>query len=145
MGDRLPQIEWVKLSFLKHIENFSIKRVNWLTAKIQKEQCWTKPLCIDRTHYLVMDGQHRMEAAKKLGLNYIPCLLFNYESIEIWSLRENYLVDHNTVISRALEGNIYPYKTVKHRFPFELPITSYPLNDLLNMPQELSKETVLCV
>lgn len=125
------QITMVPIQFLKHIEHFSVKRVNWLMAKIQKEKMWTKPICVDKTHYLVMDGQHRLEVAKKIGLSHVPCLLFDYERVEIWSLRANYHVDHDTVINRALTGDIYPYKTVKHRFPEEIKSLKIHLSDLL--------------
>lgn len=134
----LPTITFVPTEKLKHIEGYSKKRVSWLVKKIQTEQLWTKPLCVDKTHFLVMDGQHRMESAKILGLKYVPCLLLDYADVEIWSLRDNYLVDHATVISRSLSDDIYPYKTVKHRFPVELPGLSIALNDLLTL--ELTEE-----
>lgn len=129
----LSNITYVATDKLKHIESFSKKRVTWLVKKIQTEQVWTKPLCVDKNHFLVMDGQHRMESAKILGLKYVPCVLFDYTEVEIWSLRDNYLVDHDTVINRSLNNDIYPYKTVKHRFPMELPELSIPLSELLQL------------
>ena len=124
------EIYHVELSLLRHIEGFGKKRVEWLVDKIKKEGIWTAPLCIEKHHYLVMDGQHRMEAAFRLGLVVVPCMLFDYSDVEVWSLRSNHIVSRDLVITRALEDNIYPYKTVKHRFPIDIPICSYTIQEL---------------
>ena len=126
-------ITFIPTEKLKHIEGFSQKRVDWLVQKIQTEKIWTKPLCVERTHFLVMDGQHRLESAKILGLKVVPCILYDYKSIEVWSLRESHFVDHETVITRSLRDDIYPYKTVKHRFPDNMPCLSILLDELLHL------------
>lgn len=115
---------------LRHIEDFDRDRVAWLKEKIVNEGIWTVPVCIERTHQLVLDGQHRMEVGLALGLERIPALLFDYDQVEVWSLREDEAVSRSLVIERAISGNIYPYKTAKHRFPGELPQLSVPLTDL---------------
>lgn len=116
---------------LRHIEGFSPKRVEWLKKRVLDEQCWTKPLCVEENHFLVMDGQHRMEVALALGLREVPCLLFPYREVEIWSLRSNCEVSHDLVIQKSLSGDIYPYKTVKHRFPVKIPQLNTPLAELM--------------
>ena len=125
------KVTFIPLVQLRHIEDFSQKRVNRLVSKIKTEQVWTKPLCIDTRYYLVMDGQHRMEAARILELRLVPCVLFDYESVDIWSLRDNYCVDRQTIVMRSLQNNVYPYKTVKHRFPIQIPRISVLLNELI--------------
>ena len=115
---------------LRHIEGFSAKRVAWLKNKVLSEGIWTKPLCIERDHRLVMDGQHRMEVALALGLSAVPCLLFDYQDVDVWSLRHTEEVTRELVIQRSLEGNIYPYKTAKHGFPIEVPVLDIPLESL---------------
>lgn len=115
---------------LRHIEGFSPKRVEWLTQKILDEGVWTRPLCIERTHLLALDGQHRMEVALRLGLARVPCLLFDYDEVEVWSLRDNHAVSRALVIERSLSGDIYPYKTAKHRFPREVAPIAIPLDEL---------------
>ncbi len=123
--------ELIPPSKLKHIEGFSKKRVQWLKNKIINENLWTRPICIDRSNFLVMDGQHRMEVALALNLKHVPCLLYDYTELEIWSLRESEEVTVQLVLERTLEGNPYPYKTVKHKFPNEELITcSYALDEL---------------
>lgn len=140
------QIRFIPTANLKHIEGYSKKRAKWLAQKIETEQQWTKPLCVDQDHFLVMDGQHRMEAAKLLHLRYVPCLVFDYHAVTIWSLRDNYHVDHDTVIKRSLSNDIYPYKTVKHRFPIEVPALTLPLSELMDVEWiETAGELVPCV
>ena len=130
-------IKYVPTSKLRHIEGHSQTRVKWLVEKILAEQVWTRPICVDSKHHLVMDGQHRMEAAKILNLPYVPCVLFNYEAVAIHSLRDNYIVNHELVLTRSLSGDIYPYKTVKHRFPVEIPELCIPLNELISLEMDV--------
>lgn len=115
---------------LRHIEDFDPARVEWLKQKILGERIWTTPVCIERTHALVLDGQHRLEVALALKLERIPALLYDYRDVEVWSLREDELVSRELVIERSLSGNIYPYKTAKHRFPAALPELEVPLAEL---------------
>ena len=110
-------IVYVNVDQLKHIEDFGRKRVDWLRKKILTEGEWTVPLKVEKDHFLVMDGQHRMEVAKMLNLKFVPCILYSYDEVQVWSLRDNYEVNAKLIIKRALEDNIYPYKTAKHGFP----------------------------
>lgn len=115
---------------LLHIEGFSKRRAEWLRKKILKEGVWTKPIAIERTHKLVLDGQHRTEVALALGLKRVPCALFDYDDVEVWSLRKSCKVSRALVVERSLSGDIYPYKTAKHRFPEELPEIAVKLGKL---------------
>ena len=124
-------IQLVAVDQLRHIEGFSPRRVDWLADKIRRENIWNKPVVLDDKYNLVMDGQHRMEASKVLRLKNVPVIRFSYASVEIWSLRPGkYQFDWRTVVDRALSGDIYPYKTVKHRFPVAIPRCGFSLEDL---------------
>jgi hypothetical protein len=127
-----PLIELVKVDTLKHIEGFSRRRVEWLMAKILQEKVWTKPIAIDIRHLLVLDGQHRMEVALALQLKMIPAVKYDYSSVEVWSLRKKYKIDWQLVTEKALAGDIFPYKTVKHRFLETAPLCHYTLEELKN-------------
>lgn len=131
----LPKIDrkvsLVDVSELKHIENFSEKRVLWLKNKILSKGFWTVPIKIDDKYNLVMDGQHRMEVAKALKLKVVPCLIYSYDEVKVWSLRNNHKVDINIIVSKALSGDIYPYKTAKHSYPDGSDVKcEYSLEDL---------------
>jgi L-serine kinase (ADP) len=111
------KIELIETDTLLHIEDYGRKKVEWLKNKITEEGFWTVPLKLDKEHHLVMDGQHRMEVAKAIGLKFVPCMLYTYDEVNVWSLRSNHKVDQHSIIKRALSGDIYPYKTAKHSFP----------------------------
>ncbi len=126
----VPTIEKVAVERLRHIEGHSDDRVNWLEDKIRSDGVWSKPLAIDADHDLVLDGQHRMEVAKRLGLKWVPAVRYSYADLEIWSLRPGVSFDWRMVTRRALADDPYPYKTVKHRFPYELPMCTFKLEEL---------------
>lgn len=126
-----PTIHRLPVERLKHIEGYSARRVEWLARKMLKEGVWTKPVAVDDAHDLVLDGQHRMEAAKRLGLKWVPVVRYRYADVEVWSLRPKHQFDWQRVTERALADAPYPYKTVKHRFPGEgLPEIAIPLAEL---------------
>lgn len=126
------QIEMVDVADLKHIEGFSKKRVQWLRDKIVQEGVWIKPVALDAEHGLVLDGQHRMEVAKALGLKRIPAIRYEYSAVKVWSLRPGkHDFTWETVVQRALAGDVYPYKTVKHEFPEPLPACQFKIGELM--------------
>ena len=102
---------------LNPIEGHSIERVNWLSEKILSEGYWSKPIAIAKEHNLVMDGHHRLESSLKLGLIRVPCFIFSYKEINIYSLRDGIEVNYEIIIKNFLESKIFPYKTVKHELP----------------------------
>lgn len=123
-------IELVPVERLRHIEGFSRKRVDWLADKIMTEGVWRRPVVLDSEHFLVMDGQHRMEVAKLFELDVIPAVLLRYSDVEVWTLRPKYQFTWEDVVARALASDPYPYKTVKHGFPDPIPSCQYQLASL---------------
>ena len=102
---------------LNPIEEYCEERVNWLQKKIISEGYWSKPIAISEEHNLVMDGHHRLESSLKLGLKRVPCFIFSYKEINIYSLREGIIVNHEIIIKNFFDSKIFPYKTVKHELP----------------------------
>ncbi|MBI2896358.1 MAG: ParB N-terminal domain-containing protein [Deltaproteobacteria bacterium] len=123
-------MELIEVDRLRHIEGYSQRRAQNIRKTIQKDGVWKRPLCIERTHLLVLDGQHRLEAARSLGMRLVPCQMFDYDEVEVWSLRSNHEVTRELVIAKALRGDIYPYKTAKHRFPRDVEALAIPLAEL---------------
>ena len=112
------------------IEDHINNRVKLIKEKIEMDGKWIKPIIIDRDDYLLMDGHHRLEAAKLMRLKKLPAVKLNYEDVEIWSLKENEVVTKSLVRKRALAKNIYPNKTVKHYFNFCIENCDIPINEL---------------
>ena len=123
-------IHLIETKKLKHIEDFSRNKVKKLVSKILNEGMWTSPICVERNHWLVLDGQHRFEVAKELGIKYIPAMLFNYSEIRYWPLRDNYTVSIEIICDKSLSGDIFPFKSVKHDFNTKILSCKYPIDNL---------------
>lgn len=98
-----------------------------LADTILREQLWRVPVVLERFSLAVMDGHHRLEAARKLRLKYVPCLLLDYDSVEVDAARPGYIVNPREIIRRARASDLYPPKTTRHRFPSPLPICNISL------------------
>jgi L-serine kinase (ADP) len=118
MIDSKLEIQFIKVEKLIHIEQFSKKRVAWLKKKILKENMWKVPIKVEKNDFLIMDGQHRTEVAIELNFKILPCIFYSYDEVKVWSLRTNHIVNPALIREKSLSGDIYPYKTAKHLFPF---------------------------
>ena len=102
---------------LNPIEEFSKERVDLLQKKIISEGYWSRPISVAKEHNLVMDGHHRLEVSLKLGFVKVPCFIFSYQEINVYSLRQEIKVNQEIIISNFLKSIIFPYKTAKHELP----------------------------
>ena len=121
----------VQLDSLKPIEEFISERVPIIKKEILSTGFWIKPIIIDKENHLILDGHHRFEVAKQIGLTKVPAVILDYSKVQIWSLRNNIIVNHDLVRAKALQKDIYPNKTVKHDFRFKMPKMRIDLNDLI--------------
>lgn len=116
-----PEIEYVAVDQLKHIEEFDPERALHLKEKVLADGAWNVPLIVEKKHHLVLDGQHRTEVAKMLGFKRLPAICVSYDEVKVWTLRKEMKVSQSLVIKKVKTGDIYPYKTVKHKFSFSIP------------------------
>lgn len=125
------QIEFLEVSALSPIEGHGPKRAEWLKDKILAERAWLVPLKVERSRRLIMDGHHRFEVAKALGLQRVPAYVFSYDEVEVFSLRPKIPVSAEIIYQNHGLGVIFPYKTAKHRFPdFACTFEGVPLDEL---------------
>ena len=129
VGDQ-PEVVMVDVASLKHIEEHNLVRVEELRHKILTEKVWTQPIIVEKKNHLVLDGQHRFEVALALGFNRVPAIIVDYDSVKVWTLRREYPVSQRKVYAKVKAGEVYPYKTVKHKFDFEIPEISVNLDEL---------------
>jgi len=110
-------IVYIDLEDLHPIEGYIENLLPKVMSHTINDNYWLEVIKVEK-HNLILDGHHRFEIAKRLGLKKIPCVVFDYKDIKMWSLRDNVLIKNKEeVINNSLKGNIYPNKTVKHRFP----------------------------
>ncbi len=88
---------------------------------IERAGCWTAPIALERTSLAVMDGHHRLAAAKRLSLPRVPCVLLDYGEVGVQTRRPEFDVDATRIVARSLARVLYPPKTTRHVFPGPLP------------------------
>lgn len=115
-------IHFVHVKQIRPNECHYPKHAMTLADTILREQLWRIPIVLERISLAVMDGHHRLQAARQLRLKYVPCLLLDYDCVEVGATRRGYIVNPREIVRRAGAGDLYPPKTTRHRFPSPLPI-----------------------
>ena len=105
----LPNEEHVEARLLEVIESIS------------SSGRWTAPIVLEKRSLAVMDGHHRLAAARRLALSRVPCLMLDYSQVAVEPRRVGYCVDGEQIIQRARARMLYPPKTTRHIFSHALP------------------------
>lgn len=103
-------------NLLSH-ENIVERRVASLSARILKDGFIKKAIAVDQSSFVVLDGHHRVEAARAIGLRRIPAIILDYSSEKI--VVTPHSISKEDVIRAALEGRKFPPKTTKHMISLE--------------------------
>ncbi|MFC5474549.1 ParB N-terminal domain-containing protein [Paraherbaspirillum soli] len=120
----LQPLHLVRLDLIRPNEQHHPEHALMLADTILREQRWRVPVTLERHSLAVMDGHHRLEAARRLKLKLVPCLLLDYSQVEVSAWRQDsqdYLVTPQEIVRRSASGELYPPKTTRHRFPSPLP------------------------
>lgn len=117
-------------------EHEAVYKSNLIKIKsmIIKAGVFREPIIVDKTTLVVLDGHHRLNSCRLLGLKKIPCLTVDYltdKKIKVASRRNNILIDKNTVIKMGLSSHVFPHKTTKHFIPNRIKNLKIPLELLL--------------
>ena len=123
-----------KIDELYPIEQYDKTRLKEVKKRVIKDGHWMVPIKVECNYNLVLDGHHSLALAKQLGLLFIPSIKFDYREVKVWSLREEISAKKADVIRKARRKELYPYKTIKHKFPS----TRYECNVKLS---ELEEQT----
>jgi len=86
------------LQGLRPTERIEVGRAACLIEKILAARVWTRPILIEGTSKAVMDGHHRLNAARTLGLACVPCIRLRYGDprLVLASWREDFVVTPDT-------------------------------------------------
>ncbi len=94
---------------------------------------FTRPILVDLATRTILDGHHRRNAARIIGLRRVPCWCVEYledPSITLSARRKGIPVTKEEVLRRGKERRPYPKKTTMHGY--EMPQTpAIALKDLL--------------
>jgi hypothetical protein len=117
------------VALLRPTEETVPARVRAVVAMILEAEAWTQPICIEGTVNALLDGHHRLAAARALRLVRVPVHVFDYAEVELLSWRATLAPTRADVLARALSGRLYPDKTTRHVFP-PRPACTIPLGAL---------------
>jgi hypothetical protein len=92
------------------------------------------PIVLEKGSFAVMDGHHRLAAARRLALSHVPCLMLDYSQVTVETRRVGYRVDADQIIQRARTRMLYPPKTTRHIFSHALPTCDVDLWTLKAVP-----------
>jgi hypothetical protein len=122
-------ITFCALSTLRASEQVLDQRVQALAWRIQREGRWLAPLPIDEESGVVMDGNHRLQAAHRLGLRRLPCIALSYAdprvAVTCWTTGLPF--DPRQVFATLARGALLRPKSTRHRFDPPLPATRFEL------------------
>lgn len=93
---------------------------------ILREGCLRRPLLVEGSRFVILDGHHRYHALLRLGCRRIPAYVVDYFQdgvrVETWPGAPVDRVAKEEVLRRAVEGDLFPPKTTRH-------VVSVPLED----------------
>ncbi|SFI14874.1 ParB-like nuclease domain-containing protein [Collimonas sp. OK307] len=134
-------IHFVRLDQIRPNEQHYPEHALFLADTILRERLWRVPVALERHSLAVMDGHHRLEAARRLKLALVPCLLLDYAQVEVSATRQGYVGTPREIVRRARSGELYPPKTTRHSFQSPPPTCSISLSFLTQaVPEQVPGE-----
>jgi len=111
--EKIQKIDLRKLNPHEEIIEENLKEV---LNSLKLEKKLKEPILVDKETKVILDGHHRVQAFKILGIKEIDCKLLDYtsEEIEVTSRRANKITKEK-VIEKGLSNNLFPPKTSKHK------------------------------
>jgi len=94
-----------------------------------------KPIVVDKSTMVILDGHHKWTAARLLDLDNVPVVMVDYmadESIgvDVWPGCGKGSITKEEVLEMGLSDDNFPPKTSRHILSFELPSIQIPLDEL---------------
>jgi len=129
---RDPTFRILPLDRLRGHEKHDPARVDELIAEISRAGEFNEPIWVARDTWVILNGHHRVEALRKLGLKRIPAWVFDYQGdhVALGRWRPGPPIAKTEVVQRAHRGRPFPPKTTRHRLRVELPPRTVPLEQL---------------
>jgi L-serine kinase (ADP) len=136
-GDTIHRmnIQTISLEQIHQHEEIDKHNLQHVMTMIQKSKVFKEPIIVDKKSLVILDGHHRFNSCKKLGLHKIPCILVDYlkdTHIRVTSRRKKIDITKEIVVKMGLSGNLFPKKTTKHFIPKRVKKLHIPISELRN-------------
>jgi len=118
-----PEFQILPIGLLRGHEQHESTRVDELIAEIVRVGSFIEPIWVARDTWVILNGHHRVEAMRKLGMKRIPAWVFDYDGdhIDLGRWKPGPPIEKAEVVRRAHRGTPFPPKTTRHRIRVELP------------------------
>jgi len=125
----MRHIELVSLERLQETEEHNSAAARKLADTIFALGFWKVPIAIEQSTFAIMDGHHRLQAAKLLNLTRVPCCLIDYQKggVVLKSWRSEVDIGVSDIFLMIKSNKKYPYKTTRHLFDPPIQEISIPL------------------
>jgi hypothetical protein len=140
VGLRSKGVRVVPIKWLKPHEQVIPKNLEAVQSSVVDAGAYTKPILVDRATGTILDGHHRHEVGRRLGLTRLPALLIDYQSdpmirLDVWPTCGRTALTKQEVIDMALSPSVFPPKTSRHHYDgfdmnSDLPEIDVPLHAL---------------
>lgn len=125
-------IELMPIDYFQPSEAVDPAAVVSLSRSISRSGIWSTALPVEAETGYVMDGNHRLEVGRELGLRMLPCIRLHYLDVRVsvseWKSGKPF--DRLELMRLARTGRILPYKTTRHQFAPTLPSIRIDLSKL---------------
>jgi len=127
------KISIIKNNLIKQHERIRKNHLRELFDQIKHDGFISDPIIVDKNTMVLLDGHHRFNAIKLLGLTASPVYLVDYKSrkIQVTSWRGGEKVTKKIVIRAGLSGKLLRPKTSRHSIPEKPTGLRIPLSKLI--------------
>lgn len=112
------EIRILDIDALKAHERIIPDRVRKIKSDLERSGEIRMPLWVEKDHFVVLNGHHRLAALKKLGCTRAPVVLFDYFSDEVQvgvcPGAKIASIDKRSIIEAALAGMLFPARSSLH-------------------------------
>jgi len=130
--NRPPEFCILPIDRLLVHEEHDPEKVVSLAEEIRRDGKLFNPIWVSRDTWVILNGHHRVEAFRRLGMKWIPAWVFDYDGdhVDLGRWSPGPPIAKSEVVYRAREGRPFPVKTTRHRIRVELPDRPVPLAEL---------------
>jgi len=112
------KIVFVDIKKLIQHERVSRTRLTLLYKQICMDGVIRRPVIVDKTTNVILDGHHRVQALRDLGAKRVPVVYVNYsdDCVRVYLRRKELMMNmiKRSVLEMALSHKLFPSKTTRH-------------------------------